>query len=712
MPSRIVALLILATGLAAQETTQSAFDEQVRAALTRYERHVAISAGARVGPRSGAQLDAAQLQLREPLLALIRANLPAAPTDPLASLDRSMAYEALASPQAGVTGPLARRLVMEFLPTDADSPAAFALVDSCRRDAAPPVPNPGLEITIEFGNARGADSTLADRSDPLDFELLAWVLTTRADARCRGAFADALDVLVGTLAGERGSVDGARRSLKALVEHAQSVGAARAVLERVIASRQESLDQTAPRSREPGAAGWAAFRDQWHALRRAGVDGSHPRVEAALGWLGSDTRLMAALLAPQQVSVPTREESGLSPDHDRVLRQWAEAAGKAEALTPPGRGQAATRFADAVFDLGLVSDGLTDTLVEIARQNRDWKTQSMALRALARQELRASAGQLAAFGRSKIWQVRLAYAESLAAYRHRDAVEAAIGLLGDERLRVRRGAARSLALLTGRNLGASQKRWVAWLDEQAPDWEPLARVESPITNEQIDAGADYARYYELEIASDRLAFVLDKSESMYWGLWDGAVEQTMQFLAEAGPTTSFGVVAFDESTRAWKKRLTPVSASAAKKARSFLHRGKPYGPTNVIDALRAGMDIPECDAIVLLSDGLPNRGDPSDPQAILDDIRDQNRYLRLQINTVQMLRGRAFAHDAPRDAEQQPLSDDERARRSRVRDQARDGALGSFLARLAADNEGQYGVGFGDYRLPPPGGQTRPGTDH
>ena len=55
-----------------------------------------------------------------------------------------------------------------------------------------------------------------------------------------------------------------------------------------------------------------------------------------------------------------------------------------------------------------------------------------------------------------------------------------------------------------------------------------------------------------------------------------------------------------------------------REAITFLHRKKPYGPTNVIGPLRRARETAELDAIVLLSDGLPNRGTPSKPHAILE----------------------------------------------------------------------------------------------
>ena len=95
------------------------------------------------------------------------------------------------------------------------------------------------------------------------------------------------------------------------------------------------------------------------------------------------------------------------------------------------------------------------------------------------------------------------------------------------------------------------------------------------------AGHRYAQprpYYGLEIASDHIVFVLDKSESMYYGLFDGVVEEVEAHLSAAGPTTKFNVVEFDEQPRLWQKRLAAANPANVRKAVGYLQRAKPIGP--------------------------------------------------------------------------------------------------------------------------------------
>ena len=206
-------------------------------------------------------------------------------------------------------------------------------------------------------------------------------------------------------------------------------------------------------------------------------------------------------------------------------------------------------------------------------------------------------------------------------------------------------------------------------------------------------------YHGLQIASNRLVFVLDKSESMFYGLFDGVVEEMEAHLSSVGPTSRFNVIEFDEKPRAWGKKLVPANDANLRGAVEYLNRAKPYGPTNIIDSLRLGMLTPDLDSLVLLSDGLPNRGTPNEPGAILAAIRKENRYTRYAIHTVLLMEGRAFKHDQPKE-NLPPSTTRRRSAGAWIRETAHQTPLGAFLKQLADENDGSFGIGFADAWLP------------
>jgi hypothetical protein len=312
----------------------------------------------------------------------------------------------------------------------------------------------------------------------------------------------------------------------------------------------------------------------------------------------------------------------------------------------------------------------------------------------------------------KSWQVRLALAEALRAYRHKQGVDALIQLLGDARLRVREKALDHLELLTGESLGPSQKAWGKWRSAQGSELRLRPReisVYRPFR--PSDRRYAHKEYYGLQVASDRVVFVLDKSDSMYHGLFDGVVEEMRAHLDSTGPTTRFNVIEFADKPVPWKTDLVAANAANLEEAVRFLHREPPFGATDMIAALRAGLATPDVDAIVLLSDGLPNRGDPKRPLGILEAVGKVNRYQRVAIHTVLLLEGRLFPHDAPRGKDVPAPDAEELKRRDEMRVYAQTIESGVFFRNLALGNDGNFSVGFADAWQAPPGAKFRPSED-
>ena len=468
-----------------------------------------------------------------------------------------------------------------------------------------------------------------------------------------------------------------------------------------------------------GAGSWSDFRRTWHGLLDRNRRSFEPSTWQAARAAGNRARL-ALLLAsnPGEAADAARKTlDGSADPHVRLVLAWLDrvAGGgwkQATAALAKPQSDECLSVLDRLYDLGLRGEDLVPVLERAAARGKRWEPISMALRALAFQETVTSPRALRRLAKHKRWQVRLALAEGLRAYRHKESVDLLITLVGDKRIRVRESANESLELLTGQVRGTSQKRWKKWRQAQGADVRLIPREISRLRPyRKRDRRYAPRGYFGVHVASNRMVYVLDKSESMFYGLFDGVVDEMSAQLASAGPTTKFNVIEFDAAPRIWQTKLQPANAANVRKAVAFLQRSKPYGPTNVIDSLRLGMRVADLDSIVFLSDGLPNRGDPAQPDPIRSSVAVENRYLRIAIHTVLLLRGRSFPHDGPRGKEIPPLDEKEKARRAWLREQAPVLALGNFLKRLARENDGTFGVGFADSWRPPPGAATRPSTD-
>ncbi|MHC4133848.1 MAG: hypothetical protein ACYS0K_02565 [Planctomycetota bacterium] len=455
---------------------------------------------------------------------------------------------------------------------------------------------------------------------------------------------------------------------------------------------------------------WRRFRDLWHGLVARGRTKFERETWRQAERAGARAVLALVLASTEaaKVNVDTSGRHGrLVAAHGKGQAAWDTATAALRKV----RDDACLETVDAIFDLGLLGDSVRASLERVATSSARWETISMALRALYFQDTRDSPQMLRKHLRHKRWQVRLALAEALRAYRHKHSVDILVTLLGDKRMRVRVKAGQHLEEMTGQALGQSQKKWAQWRRRQGEHIAFLPReISAKNPFRKRDRKYAHRAYYGVQVASNNIIYVLDKSDSMYYGLFDGVVEEMRAHLESAGPTTRFNVIEFDAMPRLWSEKLVPANAAKIREAVTFLQRKKPYGPTNVIDSLRLGMRAPGLDTVVFLSDGLPNRGSPADPPGILKAVAKENRYARAAIHTVLLLRGRSFKHDQPRD-KVPPLDRREKDRRRRMREDAPQTKLGGFLAQLAEQNDGTFGVGFADAWMPPPGGKFRPGTD-
>jgi secreted protein with Ig-like and vWFA domain len=111
----------------------------------------------------------------------------------------------------------------------------------------------------------------------------------------------------------------------------------------------------------------------------------------------------------------------------------------------------------------------------------------------------------------------------------------------------------------------------------------------------------------------------------------------------------FGVVVYSESYRSWEEGLVAANARGKKKAHAFVDGLDGNGTTNICDSLDRALDS-GADTIFLLSDGDPNRGRVSSVDALLAELLQRNRLLRLVLHTVGIgeVEGSAFLKDLAR----------------------------------------------------------------
>ncbi len=186
--------------------------------------------------------------------------------------------------------------------------------------------------------------------------------------------------------------------------------------------------------------------------------------------------------------------------------------------------------------------------------------------------------------------------------------------------RVESDLADELQRRSGRALGTHADRWRNWwsLVEEGKVAPP------PKPEEELERTE--ATFFSLRPSSQKVTFVIDRSESMSAqfgkdGLrtrYEEAVEQTLNYLRVSGEGTSFNVILFSSSNLRYKSRLQQATARNLESLERWLLYNGPEGGTLLRAAVEQALELDrdgsvdlsklESDTIVVLCDGVTHEG--------------------------------------------------------------------------------------------------------
>ena len=231
-------------------------------------------------------------------------------------------------------------------------------------------------------------------------------------------------------------------------------------------------------------------------------------------------------------------------------------------------------------------------------------------------------------------------------------IEALLRRLRHPDAAVRSAARESLVLLLGIDCGTEGRRWDDWwagardgfkFPDRAPQG-PVGRRDVTSDERISDGAATFARFFGIELRGRRIAFVVDYSQSMWGPRRAKAEAELVDAVKGLASTAQFSIVLFNE--RVWWFRDGPLPARPQEKfdLARYLPEQETKSYTNLHDALEAALGLlgdgaaarapaPGLDEVVVLSDGVPNRGRIKEPDKILDAIRKLNAG-RVRIHAV------------------------------------------------------------------------------
>ena len=250
------------------------------------------------------------------------------------------------------------------------------------------------------------------------------------------------------------------------------------------------------------------------------------------------------------------------------------------------------------------------------------------------------------------WTIRQGALQALESIGEPRVVGPIVARIGEESGRLRHEFGEALFRLTGQDFGTRAPAWRGWFEKEGADVKILSKSELKEARKQRALKAQkersrIARFFDIEIKSNHVIFVVDVSGSMedrLQGLYsnipgDTRMEKAKKELAKAIKAlpdgTHFNIISFSGGIGSWwDEPLAEMGEPDRKDALEWVDRLGAGGGTNLYEGLLEAMDDPSVDTIVVLSDGVPSVGALIDPGAIREDIDARNRERNIRIHTI------------------------------------------------------------------------------
>lgn len=298
---------------------------------------------------------------------------------------------------------------------------------------------------------------------------------------------------------------------------------------------------------------------------------------------------------------------------------------------------------NAHYRLARGDQAVVAELAKIALLSRKWQLRVAAMETLMREHavgMREALRQNASHDKAPVRSVAF---EALTFLRERETVDFLIERLSKSDGRSQFEISKALTDLTDFHWGTNAERWQSWWSKVRDGYPLPPKKDAKKQKERGPSDPRYAsKFYGLDIDSKRVVFIIDTSGSMtaQTGGATGStrIAQAKRELASAigGFKTDqrFQIIAFSTAPRIYGKRLVRATKRERKRAVAWVSGLNAGGGTNVYDSLQDALEIDGVDAIYLLSDGGPSAGAITNPDAIRAAIKRQNRFLRVNINTI------------------------------------------------------------------------------
>jgi hypothetical protein len=200
---------------------------------------------------------------------------------------------------------------------------------------------------------------------------------------------------------------------------------------------------------------------------------------------------------------------------------------------------------------------------------------------------------------------------------------------------------RYLSHISRQRFGTDSELWKTWWQDNAVDFqfnetEAKFSLSDPPSQDFV-WDREVSEYFDTYIYAKRLIFVLDISSSMKAAAGRGTrIELAREELASAieklPEDTYFAILLFDANVVLRNPRLVQATEATRKRTAASVRKIQTGRGTNTFGALNKSAKVDgNAEAIFFLSDGMPSRGEITDPNEILKVVKKENFFRRIAI---------------------------------------------------------------------------------
>jgi HEAT repeat protein len=250
-----------------------------------------------------------------------------------------------------------------------------------------------------------------------------------------------------------------------------------------------------------------------------------------------------------------------------------------------------------------------------------------------------------------LWSTRLVALQAIEQMRIGSAIGDVIAQMEAQTGRMKVEFGSSLFRMTGQFFGSRYQPWRAWWEKEGgADYKMLSKSKLKLKIEEREIRKlkelTGARFFGIQIESERVVFILDVSGSMSEltrGRYAGsageprinlAIRELGKCLDQLSQKSFFNIVPFSSSVAAWGDGMMQWTPEVLVDAKSFVQKLGAGGGTNLFGSLEFVFEDAEVDTIFILSDGEPSVGRLQDPRAIRDEVAKWNKNRDVKIHSI------------------------------------------------------------------------------